>query len=109
MTFLWPQLHSVGKNQKKKFVKRDETQEQRDAELKFIKKLNLLVCTHQRKSAAKRVFLNAYLLFNNADMTVITLYLLNTSPSTPRFHTMEGIPRLARWVSDGLHHVHPVT
>ena len=33
--------------------------------------------------------LGAYLLFNDADRTVITLYLMNTSPSTPRFHTMK--------------------
>jgi hypothetical protein len=38
--------------------------------------------------------LGAYLLFNDADRTVITLYLMNTSPSTPRFHTMKEYGKL---------------
>ncbi|HEX3586474.1 MAG TPA: hypothetical protein VH024_10790 [Candidatus Angelobacter sp.] len=33
--------------------------------------------------------LGAYLLFRDADMTVITLYLMNSSPETTRFHTIK--------------------
>lgn len=31
----------------------------------------------------------SYLLFKDSDMTVITLYLMNSSPETTRFHTMK--------------------
>lgn len=40
-----------------------------------------------RKKLAGDV-LSIYLLFHDADMTVVTLYLLNTPPETPKFHTL---------------------
>jgi hypothetical protein len=33
--------------------------------------------------------LSIYLLFHDADQTVVTLYLLNTPPEMPKFHTIE--------------------
>lgn len=40
-----------------------------------------------RKKLAGDV-LSIYLLFHDADMTVVTLYLLNTPPETPKFRTL---------------------
>lgn len=40
-----------------------------------------------RKKLAGDV-LSIYLLFHDADMTVVTLYLLNTPPETPKFQTL---------------------
>jgi hypothetical protein len=46
-----------------------------------------------RKQLAGGV-LSVYLLFRDADRTVITLYFLNTPPEDPKFHTVEQYSRL---------------
>ncbi|HEY2375582.1 MAG TPA: hypothetical protein VGH98_06365 [Gemmatimonadaceae bacterium] len=39
---------------------------------------------------------SVYLLFRDADQTVVTLYVLNTPPETPRFSTIEQYHALSR-------------
>ena len=50
--------------------------------------------------------LSIYLLFHDADMTVVMLYLLNTPPETPRFGTLHEYRVLRDLFLIDLYHVH---